>query len=155
MGGKLLKDYPKLRKKIKPNELDIWLNFLNGWEQVDSICQSVFTAEDILSNWNSWKRTLIAFSKNKNINKRRASLVLLTGPVRQLDDKRFCQLAFALIERLKSEKEILITKAISWLLREMIKNHKNKVAVYLKENKESLPKIAVRETTRKLKTGRK
>lgn len=155
MGGKLLKAYPELRRKMEPRELDVWLNYLNGWEQVDSICQSVFTAEDMLNNWSSWKKTLIAFAKNKNINKRRASLVLLTAPVRQSSDEKFCQLAFAIIERLKNEKEILITKAISWLLREMIKNHKNKVAIYLKENKESLPKIAVRETTRKLKTGRK
>jgi len=121
---------------------------------VDSLCQSVFTAEDMSVSWNEWQRTLTSFSKNKNTNKRRASLVLLTAPVRQSNDERFPRLAFRIIERLKSEKEILITKAVSWLLREMIKNHKDKAAVYLQKNKESLPKIAVRETTRKLKTGR-
>ena len=59
------------------------------------------------------------------------------------------------IENIKHEKDILITKAISWLLREMTKNHKRLTGNYLKQNKDSLPGIAVRETTRKLETGRK
>ena len=53
------------------------------------------------------------------------------------------------------EKEVLITKAVSWLLRSMIKYYRNEVTDYLNENKESLPKIAVREVSIKLETGRK
>ncbi|MDP2951009.1 MAG: DNA alkylation repair protein, partial [bacterium] len=64
-------------------------------------------------------------------------------------------LAFENIEKLKPEKDILITKAISWLLRNLIKYHKKEVADYLKKNKNSLPKIAVRETEKKIKTGKK
>lgn len=155
VGGKLLQYYPALRRNVEPGRLNVWLNYLNGWSQVDSLCQSVFSAEDITGNWNKWQKTLVNFSKDKNINKRRASLVLLTAPVRQSIDAEFAKLAFILINRLKHEKDILITKAISWLLREMIKNHKNEVATYLQKNQYELPKIAVRETKRKLETGRK
>jgi len=75
--------------------------------------------------------------------------------LRQSDDERLSKLAFENIENLKSEKEILITKAVSWLLRSLVKFHKNEVAIYLKENKVSLPKIAYREALAKVETGRK
>jgi len=49
--GMLLQRYPKLMAKISPGCLDSWLDNLSGWSQVDSICQSVFSAQDMLSNW--------------------------------------------------------------------------------------------------------
>lgn len=63
--------------------------------------------------------------------------------------------AFENILTLCGEKDILITKAISWLLRSLIKHHKYAVQEFLDENHEQLPPIAVRETIQKLKTGRK
>jgi 3-methyladenine DNA glycosylase AlkD len=59
------------------------------------------------------------------------------------------------IDRLKAEKEILITKAISWLLRSMVKHHRKLVEDYISEYNDTLPRIAVRETQVKLSTGRK
>jgi len=155
IAGKLLKFLPRLRRQVDPILLKKWLNNAEGWAEVDSICQSNFSAEEILSNWDVWRKMITDFSTDKNIHKRRASLVLLTSPVRQSIDSRLAKLAFEDIERLKGEKDILITKAISWLLRDLIKNHKGDVKSYLDRNKNSLPKIAVRETTRKLLTGRK
>jgi 3-methyladenine DNA glycosylase AlkD len=154
-GGKLLEYYPKLRKSIDPNHIYKWLDNLNGWCEVDSIAQSTFTPNDILYNWKKWKLVIIKLYKSKNLNKKRASLVLLTKPVRQSKDKRFLKLAFQTIDRLKFQKSILITKAVSWLLRDMIKNYRKDVIIYLNKNESTLPKIALRETKRKLKTGRK
>ncbi len=59
------------------------------------------------------------------------------------------------VERLKSEKSGLITKAISWVLRSMVRYNKKIVEKFLKEKGATLPKIALRETLVKLKTGRK
>jgi 3-methyladenine DNA glycosylase AlkD len=70
-------------------------------------------------------------------------------------DEDMSSVAFKCIERLKSEKHVMITKAISWLLRSMIKHYRKEVTDYLKKNSDTLPKIAVRETTRKLETGKK
>ena len=95
------------------------------------------------------------FSVDKNINKRRASMVLLTKPLRESDDPRLAKLAFEQVEKLKGENEILITKAVSWLLRALVKFHKTEVAKYLEINKESLPKSAYREAKAKVETGRK
>ncbi|MCA9361672.1 DNA alkylation repair protein [Candidatus Kaiserbacteria bacterium] len=143
------------RSNVKPEKLNQWLNHLVGWAEVDSLSQNIFTAEEILGNWPAWQNLLEKLSRDKNINKRRASLALLTGPTHRSNDKRLSDLSFKIIDSLKSEKEIIITKAISWLLREMSHQHKKSVSDYLKENEESLPKIAVRETWQKIKTGKK
>jgi len=146
---------PKLRKQISPEKLDYWLDFTHGWAENDVLTQNNFTDEELLGNWNTWKRLLTKLSKDKNVHKRRASLVLLVKSVRMSTDKRLSDLAFKNVGRLKKEKDILITKAISWLLRSLIKNHKAEVAEYIRKNNQALPKIAVREVTIKLTTGRK
>jgi len=154
------------RARLTPAHVDAWLGHLIGWAEVDSLCQSNFTAEEMLLHWPAWRRMLVAFSRSKNISKRRASLVLLTGPVSHSRDARFATLAFENIARLQGERDILITKAISWLLRSMVKYHCGAVAAYVRENTvprvgrraralPALPAIAVRETLRKIKTGRK
>ncbi len=81
--------------------------------------------------------------------------MLLTTPTRTSDDARFRDLAFDVIEQLKSERPILITKAVSWLLRSMTHRHGGAVAAYLEGQTASLPAIAVRETRAKLRSGTK
>ncbi|MDP3093763.1 MAG: DNA alkylation repair protein [bacterium] len=153
--GKLLEFSPDFKKQMDIWLLDKWLNLTCGWCEVDSLCQANFGAELILNRWPEWKALLEKFFQDKNIHKRRASLVLLTKSTRESADPRLAKMTFANIEKLKSEKRVLITKAISWLLRSLTKHHKKEVAAYLKKNQGGLPKIAVRETLRKLETGRK
>jgi len=152
--SRLLEYLPKLREQINIDSLDEWLDNAEGWGEVDSICQSNFSSKELLANWEKWKKMILKFSKDSNIHKRRASLVLLTKPVRESADKRFSGLGFTVINKLKKEKEILITKAISWLLRDLIKNNRILVENYLKDNND-LPRIATRETKNKLLTGKK
>ena len=82
-------------------------------------------------------------------------MVCLCSPLRTHADKRLADFAIHTVELLKSEKDILITKAISWVLRTMIKYHRKTVEIYIKENETTLPPFAIRETRVKLKTGRK
>lgn len=151
--GLLLGVYPKLRAALDPHCLDRWLAYAEGWAEVDVICQLNFTANEILTDWETWKNLLRAFTESKNIHKRRASLVLLTKPLRESDDPRLTDLAFANLDKLKGETDKLITKAVSWLLRSLIKYHRTEVEEYLDANATTLPKIAVRETRRKLVEG--
>lgn len=155
MAARILGVVPKLRKNLEPEVLDYWLNFTHGWAEDDLLCQSNFTAEEILGNWSKWEKLLIKFSNDENVNKRRASMVLLTKSLRESDDKKLSALAFEQVEKMKWETDILITKAISWLLRSLVKFHKEEVMEYLEVKKESLPKIAYREAFKKAMTGRK
>jgi 3-methyladenine DNA glycosylase AlkD len=154
MASALLGYLSKQRSLVTPKNLNEWLGYLVGWAEVDSLCQNIFTYSEFLANWKEWERFIIKLSGDKNINKRRASIVFLTGPVRYSADNKFEKLSFEVVNTLKNEKSILITKAISWLLRSMVYNHKDDVLAYIQKNKD-LPKIAIRETTRKIKTGRK
>ncbi len=155
VGPMILSLSPETLKNFDPKNLDLWLNHTHGWAEDDVLCQSIFTAENVLNNWLSWQKILKEFNKSSNINKRRASLVLLTKSVSKSDDSRLAKLAFANIENLKMETDILITKAVSWLLRSLTTFHKKEVLDYLEKNKESLPKIAYREALSKALTGRK
>lgn len=150
LAGILLGYLPQQRKEIDPEQLNTWLNYLNGWAEVDTLCQSTFTAEEVVAKWEVWVRLLKKLAKSENPNKKRASLVLLTGSVSHSDSKNLVILSFELVDALKSEKSILITKAISWLLRSLIKYHKEAVQRYVSENEDTLPRIAVWETKRKL-----
>jgi len=49
----------------------------------------------------------------------------------------------------------MITKAVSWMLRDLSKKHPDRVASYLEDNRDVLAGHVLREVTNKLKTGLK
>jgi 3-methyladenine DNA glycosylase AlkD len=155
MAGILMDAATKPQRQFNPKVFDTWLNHLEGWAEVDSVCTGEYTVTEIPRQWPVWKKIVIEFSKSKDIHKRRASLALLCSPIRKVNDPDMAKTAFQIIQRLKGEKEILITKAISWLLRSMTVKFKKEVADFVDEFESSLPKIAVRETRVKLLTGKK
>jgi 3-methyladenine DNA glycosylase AlkD len=155
MAGILLGYLPAQRKGLNPGLYEKWLDHTEGWAAIDAICYANFTAEEILENFAAWETVIKRLVKSDNINKRRGALVLLTKPLTRSADKRLSRLAFRLIDQTKHEKDILITKAVSWLLRSLTKLHKTELKTYLKANEDRLPKIALRETGNKLRTGRK
>ncbi len=152
--GFLLDTCTREQRKFNPSIFDKWLNHLEGWVEVDTLCTGKYSKFEISTQWDAWKKLLLKFATSKNIQKRRASLVLLCQPLRQQNEE-ILTLAFKNIKQLSREKEVLITKAISWVLRSAVKNHKKEVSDFVNKNKETLPSIAVRETLVKIKTGRK
>ncbi len=155
IAGIMLGYSTKVQRKFDPALFSQWLDHLVGWAEVDVVCTGDFTRTEVPGEWPAWRRLLKQLVKDPNINKRRASLVLLCSPLGSARDERLAELAFVNIQRLKHEKEVLITKAISWLLRSMVKHHHAEVTDFLYENESTLPKIAVRETRIKLDTGKK
>lgn len=155
LAGMLLDVATPEQRNFKPTLFDDWLNHVEGWAEVDTLCTGQYTNTEIPRQWNVWQKLLTKWIKSKNIHKRRASLVFLCSPARQQKDEAIAKLALANIDHLKHEKDILITKAISWLLRSLVKHHKKLVGDYLTANRSSLPAIAVRETMTKITTGKK
>jgi len=156
VGGKiftLIK--PEVRSKILFDQLERWLSVAKGWVEVDVICQSAYTGKEVLERWSDWETAINKFSRSKIISLRRASLVLQTKPVKEIDDVKLRRLAFLTIDKLKGEKAVLITKAISWLLRNLTVQNKEEIRNYLLMNESTLPCIAFRETMKKIETGRK
>jgi len=156
IGGKiftLLK--PEAREQISFSHLEKWLEKARGWVEIDVICQSTFTGEEVIKRWPEWGRMIKRFRKSKIISLRRASLVLQNPSVKKTNDTKMRKLAFETIDELKGEKDILITKAVSWLLRSLVALDREEVKKYLVENQSSLPRIAFRETMKKIETGKK
>ncbi len=155
MAGILMGYSAKPQRNFDPAIFDRWLDHLVGWVEVDTLCTGDFITTQLPAHWPKWKKLIVKLSKDANINKRRASLVLFCSPIGRVRDERIAKVAFRVIDRLRSEKEVIITKAVSWLVRTMIKKYHGEVTGYLKENAAALPKIALRETKAKLETGRK
>lgn len=155
LGGILLDYATPSQRKFDINLFDAWLDHLQGWAEVDALCTGKYQLKEIPVNFKRWKPLLRKLNKSKLLEKQRASLVLLCSPISHSADDEMGETALLLIERLKANREILITKAISWLLRSMVRHHREKVSAYVHENAASLPAIAVRETRKKLDTGRK
>ncbi len=155
MAGILMDYSKKEQRKFDPRIFDNWLDQLEGWAEIDAVCTSKYTRTEIVNQWSKWKPLLIKFSKSKNISKQRASIVFFCSPLSHFENHELSEVALQNVDRLKSEKSVLITKAISWILRSMIKYNRAAVVKFLKEKESELPRIAVRETKVKLETGRK
>jgi 3-methyladenine DNA glycosylase AlkD len=145
----------RMRRLGTPALADRWLDCLQGWAEIDSLCFSVFGPDEMAADWLAWRDLIRRLSLDANINRRRAALVLLCRPTRLSADACYRDLAFEVIEQLKAERPILITKAVSWLLRSMAAHHGAAVSDYLDREAASLPAVAVRETRTKLRTGTK
>lgn len=156
MAAGMLMDYSaRHQRAFDPSVFDEWLDHLVGWAEVDAVCTGNFPTTQLSDDWTRWKKVIAKLSGDDNINKRRASLVLFCSPLSRVYDDRLFQEALRRINKLKPEKHILITKAISWLLRSMTRHYQDQVMEYLDEHLQTLPKVAVRETLVKLETGRK
>jgi 3-methyladenine DNA glycosylase AlkD len=155
LGPMLLQYHAGARRSVPPEQVEWWLADLVGWAEVDGMCQSAFTADDLLARWPAWKRVIVRMTASDIVSQRRGALVLLTGPVGRSDDARLAALAFEVVDRLAADRDPLVTKAVSWLLRSLTKRHAGDVAGYLAANEQRLPAVAVRETRTKLRTGTK
>ncbi len=138
-----------------PAKFSGWLDHLVGWAEVDTLCTGRYPEKEIPSQWTKWKKLLDKFVRSPNIQKRRASIVLLCSPLRRNPDPRLLKQALQSVNKLKHEREILITKAVSWVLRSASVHFKGEVKKYVTSNRDSLPPIAVRETMTKILTGTK
>lgn len=146
----LLENFPKFRQQLDPVDLEGWIGELSGWEEVDSTCQSIFTAKELLANWSAWQMTLRRLNADPKLEKRRASLVLLLRPVRESTDDSLVDLAFANLAACQHERDKLIAKAVSWLLRDLIKLQAPRVAQFLADHAATMPVSVHTEVRKKL-----
>jgi len=155
MAGLLLDGARPTHRDFPPEHVDGWLDHLVGWVEVDTLCTGNFPKSEVPRQWPKWKKLLNSLSRSANINKRRASLVLLCSPLRKEADRRLLDQALKTVDRLCKEREVLITKAVSWVLRSASRHFAKEVKKYVTLNTPNLPSIAVRETLTKIATGTK
>lgn len=150
----ILGRYPQFIKNISFKKIDSWTQELRGWEETDVFCWNmlyIWFEEDIGNNIGALQK----WNRDNQIEKRRASLVVLCKVFMRKPALSLIPIAFGFINNVKHEKDVLITKAVSWLLRSMTRHYKIQVKAYLFKNKNTLPQIAVRESMNKILTGKK
>jgi len=60
----ILLDYAdKEQINFDPKIFDRWLNHLQGWAEVDSLCYGHFKVDKVLENWTHWKKLLFKLNK--------------------------------------------------------------------------------------------
>ncbi len=152
--GKLLEANSALRKQLNCKVLFEITKNLHGWEEIDAVCQGKFTGKEFLNNRKCWENLLKKLNQSNNISQQRASLVLPIKFIRDIkNDSELTDLSFENIKNLIKIDDILITKAISWILREMAKSsdfYKTRVKQFIGQYKTKLKKHIVTEVIKKL-----
>ena len=115
------------QRKFNPKLFNTWLEHLEGWAEIDTLCTGNYSRIELPIQWKKWKPLSSQFAKSTNISKRRASIVLFCSPLLAGKHDALAQTALENVDRLKKETNVLITKAISWVLRSMIKHHRQHV----------------------------
>ncbi|MFQ5577394.1 MAG: DNA alkylation repair protein [Anaerolineae bacterium] len=150
----LLRRYPRTISRLTWGHFDRWRRALDNWSLTDALGTTIFgpwllAAPDIRLNY---LEQLIA---DEDVWSRRLALVATVPINRGRTGFTIPELTLTLINRVKDERHPMITKAVSWALRELTKTHRDSVAGYLEKNRDILAPHITREVSNKLRTGLK
>ena len=123
-----------------------WLDQCTGWDHTDEICASIIGK--LLLRYPKIKKHINSWTTSKHLWTRRASLLSYIQSVRK--EKTYFPDLFSNIEKLMSEKEFFIRKAIGWILREATKKYPEDVKKFVKKNQSSLSSLSKREALRNI-----
>ena len=131
-----------------------WRQGLDNWEVTDGL--GVRTLGPwLLADPEARLDHLWDLIADENMWSRRLALVATTWLNRGYQGFSAPDLTLGLIDRVKDERDPMITKAVSWALREVIRAHPDRVDAYVQENQDALAVHVVREVNNKLRTGLK
>jgi 3-methyladenine DNA glycosylase AlkD len=150
----LLQRYKRWLPDLAWAHFERWRRGLDNWEVTDVLGVRIL-GPWVLEDPDGRLDHLWALIADEDVWSRRLAVVATVWLNRGRKDASFPAFTLELIDRVKEERHPMITKAVSWALREMIKKHPDRVAAYLEENREVLAAHVVREVDNKLRTGLK
>jgi len=146
--------YPFVISQLTWEHFDRWRGDLDNWELTDVLGVGVL-GPWVAASIERREQHLWDLAKDEVVWSRRLGLVSIVGLNRARAGVDLTSLGLGLIDQVKEEPDRTITRAISWVLRELGKEQPGEVAAYLEENVDLLPKHVLQEVTNKLTTGRK
>ena len=51
-----------------PKHIERWLDQLSGWAEVDGLCQSTFSAEEVLGDWVKWRALIRRLARHASVH---------------------------------------------------------------------------------------
>jgi 3-methyladenine DNA glycosylase AlkD len=149
----LLEEYADRVPRLSRQHFDRWRQSLDSWESTDGL--GWLLALWVLGDSDSRLGYLEELIADEDVWSRRLPLVATARINRGDTGFTIPDLTLQLVDRVKAERHPMITKAVSWALRELIRHHRDQVATYLEENQDVLAGHVVREVNNKLRTGLK
>jgi len=150
----LLERYRRWIPDLTWAHFERWRQGLDNWEVSDGLGQWVL-GRWLLADPDERLDHLWNLIADEDVWSRRLALVATTWLNRGRKDVSFPDLTLGLVDRVKRERHPMITKAVSWALRELSKKHPDRVGAYLEANRDTLAAHVVREVDNKLRTGLK
>ncbi len=149
----LLEHYSRWAPDLAQAYFDRWRRDLDSWVETDSL--GWMLALWLMGDPDTRMDYVWELIADEDVWSRRLALVPLARINRGKMRDTFPDLTLQLVDRVKEERHPMITKVVSWVLREMTKTHRDRVAAYLEENRDTLAKHVIREVSNKLLTGLK
>lgn len=138
-----------IHEKFEPDDFHIfekWINeYVNNWASCDTLCNH--TMGEFIEMYPSFLSELKEFAKSNNRWVRRAAAVTLILPARKgmfIDD------IFEIADILLSDGDDLVQKGYGWMLKAASNSNLDKVFEYVKKNKDSMPRTALRYAIEKM-----
>jgi 3-methyladenine DNA glycosylase AlkD len=149
----LFEHYKHLVPDLTRAHFEHWRRSLDNWEVTDGL--GWVLALWLLGDPDTRLDYLGDLIADEDVWSRRLALVATTSINRGHTGFTIPDLTLEFVDRVKEERHPMITKAVSWALREMTKSCPDRVTVYLEKNREVLAAHVVREVNNKLRTGLK
>jgi 3-methyladenine DNA glycosylase AlkD len=150
----LLNFYKEYIPDISKDLINEWIISLDNWEETDGFALYL-VGRWMLDSFNDRQSYLWELIEDENEWLRRVAVVATIEFNDWKKDNANPELTFKLIDVVKEDKHPMITKAVSWAIRTLIKEHKSEVATYMEKNNSVLAKHIVREVNNKLTSGLK
>lgn len=142
----------KLLKNFDWEIAETWLKKTDNWVHCDFLSTNIFGF--LVKQNQSYLKKLKEYLKKPGKWFQRASIVSTLQLIRAKKIK--AEEVLVTIDQIVDDQDPMIQKAISWVLRELIRaDNAEAVKKYLNQNQERLATYVVREVTNKLRTGLK
>ena len=139
-----------LAPALRWSDFDRLRRSLDTWEATDGLAH--YLAEWVAADLTRRSDRLRSMARSRHLWTRRLAVVTAS----QLNRHGLgIELTVELVDQVRAERDPMITKAVSWALRELAVAAPHTAEEYLERRADELPAIAVRETRNKLRTGKK
>jgi len=144
----LLSKFTRQLERRHWRHFDRYVDSLSNWGETDALCGNVLAPllekdPDLVSRLEPWTRS-------RNRWRRRAAAVALVPAARHGQHHEF---AYIICDRLASDRDDLVEKAVGWLLKEISRTQPQGVVDYLVANGEVLSRTTIRYAAEKLPAG--
>jgi len=138
-----------LKEGYEPEDFVVferWLNtYVSNWAECDTLCNH--TLGTFVEKYPEYVEKLKLWAQSQNKWVRRGAAVTLILPARK---GLFLEDVFEIADKLLLDGDDLVQKGYGWMLKEASKQHRQEVFNYIMENKDKMPRTALRYAIEKM-----